>query len=361
MARARVLLLGQDITERTKELLKITEQKTSKRNKLINNSFKIIADNADDQLTPNNSKSFLNGLNFYYEPFQIFNRDNELIWDGIVRNIFRNHKNKTVAIDTVSKLHKFKDIKIVYKSSGFETPATAAFNIMNQVEFTDFDTKTIQDSINVLTENNCFIKVNLDEEDNLTFMPCIEKLGEYAGADVYSKDLKIHFKTWTPFTGGVSFSLDESKIDKLPNVKGDEKELVNNYSISFDGDNDTPATDATNNNIGAVSRLRFGTKDLPEFSRGVDSIIIFKDKTSAVYIGELYIRRSHIDLETNPRPPDEIGFRLKADNKDFFTINSFFKLSLDSENWIDKVFEVFKTKLDENQNIITIDALEVQE
>ena len=146
MARARVLLLGRDITDRTKELLKITEQKTSKRNKLINNNIKILVENADDLFTPNNPDSFLSGINFYYEPVQIFNRENEIVWDGIVKNILKNHNNKTATIDTVSKLHKFKDIKIVYKSSDFETPASAALNIINQVGFTDFDSKTIQDS-----------------------------------------------------------------------------------------------------------------------------------------------------------------------------------------------------------------------
>ena len=169
---------------------------------------------------------------------------------------------------------------------------------------------------------------------------------------------------WVPFTGGVSISLNAGERDKfrsLPQVTEIESDIINDYQIGYDGDSDTPATDSDNNNIGNISRDYYGTHSLPETNSGTDQQIVYKDLTSAVYIGEGYIRRTLKNLNTFPEPLSKIRFNLFADNKEWIDLQSFFKLTLSDEAWTDKIFEVFEFTIDEDNDNLEVIAYEVIE
>ena len=116
------------------------------------------------------------------------------------------------------------------------------------------------------------------------------------------------------------------------------------------------------NHFGEISRQLdyLGKCDQNEIDGGCDADIIIKDKVSAEYIGETSIRRTHINLETNPRPPEIINFILPLKFRTFLTLESYFKLTLEDEGWEEKIFEVYMVEKDENKNIMKLTGYEVQ-
>ncbi len=231
---------------------------------------------------------------------------------------------------------------------------------MDAYNFTQYNSKAIQDSISLLEEKNCYIKCNINLEDNVKFMSGLEKLAEYAIADCFTMDNEIHFKAWKPFTGGVSIYLAEKDIRKSLKVYSlAEKELVNDYRISYIGGT---AIDEDNNNIGQVSRsdVWYGIQDSNEIDGSVENEIQIKDLTSAIYIGETLMRRTHINLETQPRPPETIAFTIPIQFRYVVTLNTYFKLTFSDEGWTEKLFEPFTVEKDEDRNEMKIIAMEVE-
>ena len=145
---------------------------------------------------------------------------------------------------------------------------------------------------------------------------------------------------------------------KKKGISNLENELVNDYNVDY-YESTAPTNDAANNNIGSVSRERYGTKSLPEMRSGGSGQITFKDLTSALYICEGYMRRTHANLETLPQPLIQISFQISADFKDFISLETFFKLTLSDESWTNKIFEIFQFQINEDKNTIDIVAVEV--
>lgn len=344
-------------------IINVQEEKTFSRDKLINNEISISVKNFDNFFSVNKNTSIFNGIRWRYSSIKMYNPDGDLIWDGIIKNIYRDHNTGMATISSINALHKSWNRLISYSSSGDETPATAAKNIMDNYDIS-YDERTVNASINKLDAESCYVRVNITQDDNVTVMGALEKLSEYACADCYSHNNKVYFKHWEPFVGGVKVSLTEESLKTRPIVTDTETEIINNYSISYDGDNGTPITDATGNNIGSVSRLSsyYGTHDLPGFdSGGYESQIYFVDQTSAQYIGECYIKRTHINLSTQPRPPIKIDFELKGTNEDWIDLETYFRLTFDDEGWSNKLFEFFRTDINYKENFISLTALETQE
>ena len=116
-----------------------------------------------------------------------------------------------------------------------------------------------------------------------------------------------------------------------------------------------------NNNIGNISRNYYGVHSLPITNSSTNQQIIYKDLTSAIYIGEGYIKRTHKNLDTLPEPLSKIRFNLFADNKEWITLQSYFRLTLPDESWTNKIFEVFEFTIDEDNDNIEVIAYEVIE
>lgn len=364
--RPQVLMLDDNIDIYAKgyvdKLIRIEENKTFRRDKLIVNSITMIVKNNDNFFSIDKNGSIFKNTRWRYEQFKIIAEDRQVLWDGILRDIERSHDNPKVAkIRSDDLLYKFIKRKISYTSSDWETPAEAFKNIFDQEGFTDYDLKSIQDSINQQDDNSCYIKCFINKSDDITLHQIAEKLGEVGCADVFSSFNKVYYKHWQPFTGGVKVNLTASDLKKAPAVSSPDTELINDYRIGYNGDIDTPLTDVTGGNIANISRTIYGSQDLTEFDCSAGNQIVFKDSISAQYIGECYIKRSHIDLDTNPRPLQIINFDLRYTYREWTNLETFFRLTLEDEDWDEKLFEIFKIIYDYDNNNINITAREVDE
>jgi hypothetical protein len=365
MAQPQVILFNDiDVYARgdVEKIINVTEEKTFARDKLINSQFSLTVKNFDNFYSVDNNRSYFKATEWRYGSLKMYNPSGDLIWDGIIRNIQRNHQDGTAKIITINKLHKQWNQTITYTSSANETPATAAKNIMDNYSIS-YDPGTIQTSINKLDSESCYVFVNITEEDDMTAMAAIEKLAEYACADAFTSLDKVFFKHWQTFTGGVKVNVLEKDLKTRPKVDDLESEIINQFSIPYDGDLGVPITDTAGNNIGEISRQDsyFGTHDLPGFDDGgKEAQIYFTSKAAAQYIGECYIKRTHINLSTQPRPPWMIDFELKGTHEDWIDLETYFTMTFDDESWDQKVFEFFKREINYSSDSIKLRAVETQ-
>jgi len=361
MANPQVLILGQDLIE-LGYVIKyppVSEMRSFQNDKLITNVDEIEVNNEDDFFSINNPASIFKDINWLYTPIQRKDSNGIVTWDGNLISVPRNHTNKTAILRSKNSMYQFRNEAIDYHSSTFETAADAFKNICDDVGFTNYNMKAVEDSIAQLTANSCKVMVNINTSDGLTFQQVCEKLGEYSNSDVYNHANDIYFVHWQPYAGGASITLNESDLKKLPSVIEDESELINDYNIGYDGDFGIPATDSNSNNIGSVSRDRFGTKSLAEMRSGTDGQIVFETKAAAIYIGEGYIKRTTKNYNTIPSPLSKISFEIFADNKNYINLQTKFRLNLSDEGWTNKIFEVFEFTVDEDNDSIVITAYEV--
>jgi hypothetical protein len=362
----KVFLLSEDIDlyadGKVKTLPPLLERKTFQKDKLISNEIRMVFKNHDDFLSTNNPKSLVANSDWLFGLFKIYNDDNIIIWDGIIKNIIRNHTKKTAAVVSVSKLYQLSRKIMSYQSPVYETPGTAVLNIFAQEGFIDFDKRSLQEAIALQTQNNCFIKCDIQTTDNMTFQHLIEKLGEYGVADVYSSDNKIYYKHFNASSVGVTshIVLDDIVADMRGTITVDEspKDIINDYSI-IHAESETPETDTDNNKVGLLSRNKYGIFSLPEFNGGIGQQILIKDSIAAIYIGESYIRRTHKNIATNPKPLTKLTFSVSDEWKDFITLQSYIKVTLIDEGWTDHLFETYQRNIDLNKNNISLVNYEV--
>lgn len=361
----QVLIDGIDFTDRISKSINIEEYKTFHRDYLITNVYTFDVKNIDNLFTPNHPDSFFYGKDYLYMPVVIKNRNNDIIWDGIIQGVERNHDSCIASITTVPAIHKWREYPVVYTSADWETPAAAMSNIFIACGFTDYDTKSILSSSDILDTNSCYCKVTMTEIDGVKLLDCVDLLSEVACADAYSHNGLIYFKHWHPVYTGHIISIGEKNILSMKSVSDGEDNIINDYSIRYDTDGDVPAIDSAHGNIGALSRTRYGTKTGITLDTGRELItddvpqIMFKDTTSAAYIGEQYIKRSHVDLETNPRPAQIVQMSVSIDYEQYINLDSFIRLTFSRENWTEKLFEVYRFGLDYDRNIINLILYEV--
>lgn len=363
MSNPRVLFLGHDLFDLgyVVKYPEISESKSFQNDKLITNEYSIEVDNRDNQFTSNNPKSILNAVNWLYQRIIVYDENNELVWDGIVTNIIRNHQTRTAEIKSLNSLYLYTKNIVSYQSADWETLADAFKNICDENGYENYNLKSVNDSITQLEVAQCYVKVNVVREDNMTFFQLLEKLGEYANADVYTKNNQTYFEHWYPRIGNAVAFINENDLIDFPIVWEDETEIINDYSISYDGDLGIQATDENSNNIGMISRSRYGTMALPEMASGTDGQIIFKDKASAIYIGESYIERTTKNYLNNPVPLTKLSFSISINYKTKIDMSSRFRFTFNDEDYDDKLFEVFEITIDNDTSKIIIIAYEVEE
>jgi len=230
------------------------------------------------------------------------------------------------------------------------------------VGFTKYNQKAYTDSDAQLDSASCYLQCNFNPEDGVSFMEAISKLAEYCNVDLYVHSDELYFQHWQPFTGGVTVTIEgdqKGEFKTAPKVSSSEKDIVNDYDIDYDGSDETPATDSNSNNIGLASRNKFGTHRLPAFRTGSGGQIIFKDKTSAIYIGETYIKETNRNYDTQPEPPRRAEFAISSDYRKLILLGTIFRINFSEEGWVEKLFETFEFTIDEKNDEIRIVAFEV--
>jgi len=359
---SRVLVLGQDIYAlgKVRQIKPIKEQKSFQKDKLITNSYIIDVQNDDDYFSVDNNSSIFKNNDWRYSEISVYDEDDILVWDGLLIDVERDQQNKLAKLVSKNTLFKFRESRIEYVSTAWETGAEAFKNLCDSVGFDKYNLKAVNDSVALLQANNCYLKVNMNREDNLTFHQAIEKIAWYSAADAYNHSNNIYFVHWKPFTAGIKFRLTESDLKTRPKVKSLEREMINDYSIGYQGDRQIPATDSNSDNIGALSRARYGIHSLPEMRSGDDEQIVFKDKVSATYIGNTYQRRTHKNIDSRPEPLTQFSNEIPATHDELIDLETFFSLTLSDEDWIDKEFEVFETEINKENDEIKLVAVEAE-
>jgi len=368
----QVLLLGQDLyaLRKVSSIFNVEEEKTFRKSKLITNNYVLNVDNEDDFFTPDNQGSIFNGANWRYSELEIIDENGIEIWRGILWDIVRKHEGKKARLIFKNSYFQYGNNAIVYTSADWETPASAFKNICDQIGFTEYNQKSVTTSDSLFDDNNCFIKIDYTQADGIKFIEAIQKIADFSNSDLYVHLDELYFVHWTPFTGGVKFEIDvdkkgvdaSNKVKIAPTVDSPESTLINDYSIDYYDSSGTPATDSANNNIGSLSRSKFGTHSLSEFRTGAGNQIVFKDKTSAVYMGESFIRESHVgDLARTPNIKQRCQLSLFSDHKDLITLGTFVRMNFSDENWSNKIYEVFKFKINREKDQIDLLLFEVNE
>ena len=338
---------------------KVIESKQFQQSKITVDDISIPLINIDNKFNPDNPSSILARMNWRYQPIKKYNEENVLIWEGVIDDFDGDQNSKITNLLGRSSLVKYFSTKTEYTSTDWETPAEAFKNICDTYEIA-YNQKSIDDSIAVYQANSCYIKCAYVLTDGVTVQSALEAIAKTAGAVCYTHLNIMYFRAWSPFTGGVICTLEESDLSKK--IKSKLSRLYyNNYVIGYYGDLDVPAKDTDNNNIGAVSRLKNDTSMDAQIDGTDGQQIIIKDLTSAVYIGEVHIRRTHVNLTTAPFPPRIIDFTLPYKFKDFFTLTSYFKINNTPLGWTGKIFEVEKIERDYDNRIVDINAIEVDE
>jgi hypothetical protein len=377
MANPRIIFMGQDLFALgyVQNIPEITESNGFERGITSSSDLTIEASNIDRSennssgpFSIDNPNSFLNGSGWQFSSLKAYDKDDNVFADCIVADITRTYEGGPKAyIKCRDIMFENRKTNIAYTSSDWETPATAAYNLLIQEGFdeTEYDATSFQNSISLLEDAACYVKVNFLASDGLSILTALKKLGEYGAADVSMYRNKIRYKHWTPYTGGVSVYFDYSRGDicprTLPSISTMESTWYNDYSIGYEGDLNVPATDAANGSIGAASRVRFGTQCLPEMRCNSSAVnqIAFKDLASAVKIGETYIKRCHSSLTKIPKILQKISFDVDYTFKRYIDLGTYFKMSFAEEGWNDKVFEVSSIKRMLDKQNIGVEAWEV--
>lgn len=343
-------------------LQSIEENKTFQRDKLVINEIEQTVNNQSNFYSVANPLSIFSGVAWKFKPFKRFDKNGELVWNGALLDIVRDHNSKTANIISVDILSQFQEEKIEYESEDWEPPSQAAFNILSALNYPldNINKDSFDTSTNVYDNNNALIKINFNKSDNINLQSALEDIGTAGCADVYMEKNRINFVVWQPFSGGVKVDLTKKDFIDSPVADSPNENLITEYIINYAGDNEIPAKDSTNNNIGRLSRQanRNGVREFV-FNGAPDQQIIIKDLASAVFFGECYIRRTHKNLLTNPEPLTRSEHSISINNENWLDLNTSNTISFGRENWQQKTFNVFSINKDSTNKIINLIEFEI--
>ncbi len=362
-ARPRVLILddSNDRYEDIDSLQSIQENRTFQKDKLVINQISQSFKNQNNNYSVDNPISMFSGINWKYELFKIIDKNNVLTWNGVIRDIPRDHGTKKANIISTDILSKFQEEKIDYESATWEPPSTAALNILRNIGYPDDNLNLVSfdRSTNIYSDNDVLVMVNFNKSGNVKLQAALEKLGLVGFADVYMANNQINFVAFTDFTGGVVTTLNEKDIIKGSiKVDAPDSNMINEYIIIYSG-SEIPATDTDNSNpIGTLSRKDNGIKDIV-IDGGNDKQITIKDKVAADFIGRSYLKRPHRTLSSNPNSLIRIRFKISINNQSWTELTAPFQLNFKREGWDNKTFNPFKINKQFSQKIIDFTAFEV--
>lgn len=359
----KVLILNNliDISNKVSDYPDISQKKGFMRSSIIQNEINITAKNYQNDFSADNPVSMLNGLKWRFQPIQTYDDKGNLSFSGLLKDFKRNHNDKTVSILACDLLAQSMQTSVIYVSADWETPADAIKNILTNYGIA-FDARSVNGSASVYALALCYIKCNFTFESNMTIQKSLEEIANMCGADCYTWNNKIYFSHYIKAPSVVTPNLiSVSDMYDLPTVETDEQILVNDYSVGYTADGGTPITDANGNNIGASSRLRYGSHSSGNVSGRTGDVIEIKDLTSAIYLGEALIRRSQKSLATIPQPLQKITFSVSLQFKTYLDLQTYFRMTFADESWTQKLFNVFGLTVSMTTNTITVEAYEVEE
>jgi hypothetical protein len=331
--------------------------KSFDRDRIFLNELSISATNKDNLFSLENNRSIFKNINWRGQSVKLYDIGSSLIWDGKLYNIIRNHSSGTASLISQNSLYEYRYSKVEYTSSDWETGAEAVKNILDFYGITNYNENSINMSNGVLDDADCLLKVTVTASDKKNLSEVLEEIAKFCNADVFDYNGKIYFNAWRNSNLLIpKSSINDYDILEPPSVEVMDKLIKNDYSIKYNGDAGIPATDSLNNNIGELSRKRNGTYS---FDLSGSSIVLLKDLTSAVYVGEQAMKRTHRCFSVNPQGLAHISFSITMDSYLWLDLNTIFKFTFEQESWTDKLFEVYKIKYDYNTRQIGLECFEL--
>ena len=338
----------------------VEHQKSFDKDRIFLADLSIDCFNLDHVFSLDNPLSLLYGIKWRGSEVKIKDFDGNKIWDGGLYQVNRDYNTNAVGLTTKNYLYEDRYARVVYVSSDWETGAEAFENICIAYGITAYDKASVLQSKSYLVSKNCYMKVNLpastDMASSKNIISVFETIGKMCGTDIFEYAGKFYFRVWQPRSALlVKTLISDGDIMESPVVGGNDKILINDYSISYDSDGDVPATDSANGNIGELSRTVNGV-----YCYKVESsdIITLKDLASAIFTGEVAIKQKHRNLATNPQTLNQVVFSMTMESGIYLDLLSFFNLTFSDEGWTEKPFEVFGLRHDFEQKILTITAYE---
>lgn len=331
--------------------------KSFDRERIFLNQLSIRASNIDNIYSLDNPKSIYKNINWRGQPVNIFDPENRLIWDGELTNIVRDHGAWIVDLVSQNRLYSFRYTKVIYASSDWETGAQAVKNILDQYGVENYHLPSLNMSDGILTEAGALLKVNVTSASNKTLIEVLETIAKYSNADIYDYLGKIYMTVWRPQTSVLpKTSISDNDIIQSAKIEVMDKFIINDYSISYDGDSGTPANDTDNNNLGSLSRQRNGRY---AFELAGSDIVTLKDIGTAVWVGEMAMKRTHRDFTSNPRGLMRCELSITMDSGVWIDLKTILKLTLSQEQWDGKIFEVYRMELDYERKTIGLELFEL--
>lgn len=346
---------GLDISRYVSEVPAVIEERAIGQEKILSVTYEIIVNNFSGFFSGDGPKSIIKGVNYLYRPIYVY-KYNVLIWVGLLTDISRDYREKTVRFFSVSSLYKFKDIKIEYTSLDWETPGEIIKAIFDNYGYTDYSPSQIAATIGANQAAGIYVKAAITKELNMFLCPGIEKLAEVACAEVYARGNLTVIQPFAIAATGAQVAIGAADITDDLIITSTEDRLINDYRITYSGG---AVTDGEANNLGTTSRALYGAKEARELSGGADDCIIIRDRRAAIGIGEAHITHGHYGLPYNPRARQRIELSVKAKFSELITLKTFLKLTYGPEGWADKVFEVARTENNQENDNIIIEALEI--
>jgi len=342
-----------DITNRVSKHFTKKEFRTLQRDGIIISNYKFTIENSDKVFSVNRDKSFFsNPDTIYNTPIKIKSND-VIVWQGIIKNVFEKPNDIAVDIETIDQFYDTIHQKVEYASGGYEGFGDIVKNVFDTYNI-NYNTGAMERSIALYDAASCEAEATITKDDSMDVMSFAEKMAEIGCADFFTHDGEVYFLAYGDTAGGIT--LEDKDFITFDSISLNEKDIINEYRIYHAAGG--PEIDADNNNIGEASRNKYGTRELKEMKTGTEEIITLKDSTSAVYLGENYIKRSHIlqnGLYSNI--PLWVQFSLDIELDQYTTVLDRVTVNFTPNN-INSEFQVMKKDVDYNSNTIRIEALQ---
>jgi hypothetical protein len=350
----KILLLGKDfIKEGWINSFPVLEyERTFGEDQLTLPEISIELDNSENSFSVDNPKSLFYGRNYINEIVEMI-EGNLILFKGAIINLKENDRTWKTILKGRSFLNKDRYNRVIYSSGGtWETPATAAKKIFDDLGIKNLNNTSFVNAENYYNSNNVLIKVNVTFDDEMNLFEVMDEIAAHSAADIYEFNGLVYFQNYTENSPGSKKIIEANDLKAAPILEMDEKNIINQYLIEYDGGGSVEDTIET----GLNSRKVFGTRYSERLTGA--GIITFKDATAADFIGQNTIKMTHYDLSKLAKGRRSINIVIDYNNSTWIDLRSFFKLNYPSKNWNEKLFEVFKIRRDKENGNIEIKAYE---
>jgi len=274
-------------------------------------------------------------------------------WNGRIKNLKRDDKKKTLAIETSNFIKEIVDTNCIHSSGVLsdKTPSEIIYELLSLVvgipEYA-INKESFDIAHAIQAANSGYILIQYDTASNIKCSSVISEILKITSSFLYTKNNIIYYKPFVLYNGEANLEITESEIVSNALSTGyNTDNIFNDYYIAYlDSESNVnfliPQT--LPEHIG-LSRQMYGTKQfiVPDKDQKSTSLndyrILFKSIDSAQYFGDLIIERSF-------NKKKEIQFNISKKLIDKVYLNTHIDVSY--MNWIREPLRVVERKIQKN-------------